>query len=184
MSTGIKAMTQVQALMSATPLTCHESDSLNRAAQLMWEHDCGCVPVVDHLDHVVGIVTDRDICMGAYTQGRPLEEILVSSVCSRAVRTCAPDDSLDKAEGLMIKHQVRRLAVTEPDGHLVGVLSLSDLARHLQLAGPGKSDGMGPRALSLVMEAVSRTRQMLQRRDEKPAAKRAHADRGRRPKAV
>lgn len=157
-------MTQVQDLMSATPHRCHPSDSLNEAARIMWEHDCGCVPVVDHLDHVVGIITDRDICMGAYTQGRTLSDIPIASVCARQVHTCAPDDPLAKAEGLMMSHQVRRLAVTEPDGHLVGVLSVSDMARHLHLVTPAKSNGASSRALSLVMEAVSRFRHPHKRR--------------------
>lgn len=151
-------MTLVQDFMSAVPSTCHPSDSLNRAAQLMWENDCGCVPVVDHLDHVVGIITDRDICMGAYTQGQALSEISVSNVCTHDVKTCSQTDSIDKAEGLMVKHQVRRLPVTDADGHVVGVLSLSDLARHLQLVTHEKSNGTSARALSLVMEAVSRWR--------------------------
>jgi CBS domain-containing protein len=159
-------MTQVHELMSAAPVTCHPYDSLNRAAQLMWEHDCGCVPVVDDLDHVIGIVTDRDICMGAYTQGRALAEIPVASVCTHEIQTCAPSDPLDKAEGQMITHQVRRLPVTDPDGHLVGVLSVSDLARHMHLLNPAKGNGASTRALSLVMEAVSRWRETLRRHDK------------------
>jgi len=163
-------MTQVQDLMSATPQRCHATDSLNEAARLMWEHDCGCVPVVDHLDRVVGIITDRDICMGAYTQGRTLSDIPIASVCTRQVHTCAPDDSIEKAEGLMMNHQVRRLAVTEPDGHLVGVISISDMARHLHLVTPPKGNGASARALSLVMEAVSRIRHPRKRRDQANAA--------------
>lgn len=151
-------MNHVKDLMSANPATCHKEDTLNQAAQLMWEHDCGCIPVVDDLNRVVGIVTDRDICMGAYTQGRTLRDVPVSSVCAKQVFTCAPDDSVEKAEALMIKHAVRRLPVTQPDGRLVGVLSISDLAKGAQLSAPAKGDSARGRALSSVMEAVSRLR--------------------------
>ena len=77
-------MVQVNELMSAVAYRCNDSDMANDAAQLMWDHDCGCVPVVDARDRVVGIVTDRDVCMAAYTQGRPLTEIPLSSLCVRA----------------------------------------------------------------------------------------------------
>jgi len=59
-------------VMTKTVRSCSAGDSLQRAAQLMWEGDCGSVPVVDSDNRVVGILTDRDIAMAAYTQGRPL----------------------------------------------------------------------------------------------------------------
>jgi len=149
-------MTHVQELMSSPAVSCQLSDSLNRAAQIMWDHDCGCVPVVDPLNHVVGIVTDRDVCMGAYTQGRALFDIAVSSVCTRELHTIGPHDSLDHAQAVMAKHQVRRLPVVSADGQLVGVLSLSDLARRVPHASISKSRSTN--ALSSVVEAVSRWR--------------------------
>jgi len=66
---------KVEQIMTRIVHTCSENDTLNRAAQLMWENDCGCVPVIhggNGSGAVVGVVTDRDVCMGAYTQGRLL----------------------------------------------------------------------------------------------------------------
>ena len=57
-------------------------DSLNRAAQIMWERRCGCVPVID-AGRVVGLLTDRDVCMAAYTQGRRIDDIAVTTAMSR-----------------------------------------------------------------------------------------------------
>lgn len=161
-------MIEVRELMSTKPYSCRLTDTLNDAAQLMWEHDCGSIPIVDHLDRVVGIVTDRDICMGAYTQGRPLAEIPLASVCTREVYACLPNDPLEKAEGAMIDHQIRRLPVTDRDGYLLGMLSLSDIARHLHLFMSHTSNGTSPRALSLVMAAVSRRRDVAPRKAPEP----------------
>ena len=61
----------IEKMMNSHVLSCGSSDTLNRAAQLMWDGDCGFLPVVDEQQHVVGVVTDRDICMGAYTKGVP-----------------------------------------------------------------------------------------------------------------
>ncbi len=74
--------------------SCAPTDSLNVAARLMWERDCGCVPVVDRDNVVVGIVTDRDICMGAYTQGCSLHLIQVQDVMGTPVVCSEPDDDL------------------------------------------------------------------------------------------
>jgi len=83
---------KVRDLMAYEVAACRPTDSLNIAAHLMWEYDCGCVPVVDRENVVVGIVTDRDICMGAYTQGRSLHVISVQEVMGRPVISCEPDD--------------------------------------------------------------------------------------------
>ena len=115
-------------LMTRDVAACRTTDSLNRAAQLMWERRCGCVPVLDEHDSVAGIVTDRDVCMAAYTQGRRIDDIAVTTAMSRPVWTCAPSASVDDAEDLMMAHGVRRLVVIE-EGRLCGVVSLDDIAR-------------------------------------------------------
>ena len=109
--------------------TCTPRDTLERAAQLMWEHDCGALPVVDDSNHVVGVVTDRDVCMGAYTRGSALSLIAVGDVMAREPKTCASEDRLSKAESVLREHRVRRVPVVDDGGFLVGILSLSDLAR-------------------------------------------------------
>jgi len=114
--------------MASEVAACARTDSLHLAARIMWERDCGCVPVVDHNSVVVGIVTDRDICMGGYTQGRSLHLIQVQDVMSAPVVSCAPDDVLITAEKLMRDNKVRRLPVCDVDGKLKGVISLSDIA--------------------------------------------------------
>lgn len=116
-------------LMTRDVKTCGCADMVDRAAKIMWEHDCGCVPVVDGDGRVVGMVTDRDVCMAAYTQGRPLAMIPVATGMSTEVHACRPDDTVLVAERIMREHRVRRLPVIAADGTLAGILSLSDVAR-------------------------------------------------------
>jgi CBS domain-containing protein len=120
----------VRQLMTEHPTTCRVGDSASDAARIMWDCDCGAVPVLDDQDRVAGIVTDRDICMAAYFQGRPLAQIEVSGIMSRDLCTCAADDDVTAAERTMRENQVRRLPVVENGGRsLVGILSLSDVVR-------------------------------------------------------
>jgi CBS domain-containing protein len=102
---------------------------LDCAARIMWEKDCGVVPIVDAGAQAVGMITDRDICIAAYTQNTLLGQIPISSIGLKPVVAVRPHDSAQSAESLMQKHQVRRLAVVDDAGRLVGMLSLNDLAR-------------------------------------------------------
>lgn len=123
---------KVGQLMMRTVETCRPQDALNAAAQVMWEHDCGCVPVVMDEEggaRVVGMLTDRDICMAAYTQGRPLEAIKVASAMSKRVCSCRDTDSLMVALNVLRTNQLHRLPVVDADDHLIGLLSLADIAR-------------------------------------------------------
>lgn len=117
--------------MSAAPATCSPSDSLNAAAQIMWEEDCGVVPVVDSAGTLVGIITDRDICMACYTQGKPPAEITVASAMSQAAYGVRLEATLAQVIDVMKTRRVRRVPILSPDGHLLGIVSLADLFRHL-----------------------------------------------------
>jgi CBS-domain-containing membrane protein len=119
----------VEQLMSRTPYTCQPSDMLDVPARVMWERDVGCVAVVDENRKAVGMITDRDICMAAYTTGGRLYEMNVMRTLNRPLVSCSPGDSIAAAERLMSEHQVRRLAVVDAFGALVGVISQNDLVR-------------------------------------------------------
>jgi CBS-domain-containing membrane protein len=123
---------KVEQLMTRNVQTCTPQDALNAVAKIMWERDCGCVPVVGEGNgaaRVVGMITDRDVCMAAYTQGRPLAEITVGAVMSRDVRACRATDSIGAALKVLEGNQLHRLPVLDENECLVGLLSVADLAR-------------------------------------------------------
>ncbi len=119
-------------LMKHNVRACTPEDTLDAAARIMWDNDCGCVPVLDAQRRVIGMLTDRDICMAAYTQGGPLRALRVSSAMSKKVYFCKPEDTLAAAEELMRTKLIHRLPVTDADGHLVGIISLNDFAREAE----------------------------------------------------
>jgi CBS domain-containing protein len=119
---------KVEQIMNRNVKVCHPEDSLSNAAQMMWEEPCGAVPVVDEQSRPIGFLTDRDICMAAYTQGKPLEVLRVETAMARKVVSCNAEDDLRTAAGLMRQNRTRRLPVINRDGTLVGLLSLDDLA--------------------------------------------------------
>src|SRR5438105_6616827 len=132
---------EVKALMTREAKTCSPDETLDKAARLMWEHDIGSVVIVNSKSVPVGMVTDRDICMAAYTQGRRLAEIQIESAMAKSVRSCSASDDVSAAEEMMRRFQVHRLPVVGQDKRLVGVLSLNDLAVKLARSGSSGSDG-------------------------------------------
>ena len=116
----------VRDIMEQPAVTCSTNSNSNHAAQLMWEHDFGSLPVVDHDGRLAGIVTDRDICMGAYTQGATLSEIPVSSVMTQHALACHPGDTVETAEELMREAQIRRLAQIRYEGGATSYLEVLD----------------------------------------------------------
>ncbi len=118
----------VRDVMSAAVRTCHADDTLAVAARIMWEQDCGFVPVTDGVGRLVGVVTDRDACMSSYTQGKSLLAIPVSAAMATRVVTLHAADPLERAHELLRTHHLRRLPVVDGDHHVLGVVSLKDLA--------------------------------------------------------
>lgn len=140
---------RVEQIMSRNVRTCRPEQSLAEAARIMWEQDCGCVPVTSAgkggLRHVIGMLTDRDVCMAAYTRGLPLGELKVSAAMSQNVISCRRQDQVGVALGILKTQQLHRLPVIEGDNELIGLVSLADLAREAnrehQKARPEVTDG-------------------------------------------
>ena len=90
---------------------CSPDDTMGEAAQVMWENDCGCVPVVDDTQRVVGVITDRDLAMAAHLQGVALRDSRVSSAMARDVKCCSPRDTPAMVQAVMQQYRIRRVPV-------------------------------------------------------------------------
>lgn len=110
--------------------TCAASDSLVHAMEVMWERDCGCVPVIDDRGRLAGVLTDRDVAVAAFTRARALSELRVGDTMATLVYTCRLDEPVSAALARMGRHQVRRLPVVDASGRLVGIFALSDVLRN------------------------------------------------------
>jgi len=113
--------------MTAYPETLGPHDSIEKAAKLMRDHDYGVIPILDGLDALVGIVTDRDIVVKAVAKGHGPETQLQE--CMTVQPDTVPRDlPLAEALHVMNARQVRRLPVVE-NGRLIGMISIGDIAK-------------------------------------------------------
>jgi len=117
---------KVKAVMTATPTTCTPDTTVAEAANLMWESDCGVLPIVDD-GELMGIVTDRDLFIAVGTRNTRAVHLRVGAVATTKVTTCAPDDEVETALATMKQARVRRLPVVDVDRKLIGILSLNDI---------------------------------------------------------
>jgi CBS domain-containing protein len=115
--------------------TCRSGEMLDRAAKIMWQHGYSEVPVVDDDGFVIAMVSDRSVCICAYTQGKALSEIPVTCAAPDRVHVVRTEDSLESAHELMRRHHIRCLPVVENTGRLIGLVSITDIIRSTSLQG-------------------------------------------------
>lgn len=164
---------KVKELMEIKVRSCLVDDTLNWAAQLMWEGDCGALPVVGPEGDVVGMITDRDICMAAFTKGRPLTLLKVGDAMAKQVTTCSTDSSTETAMSLMKEVHVRRLPIVDAQGKLAGILSLNDLAREARKEAKFGQTQVRPSDVADTMGVICE-RRSLPLRSSKPTARRVN----------
>jgi CBS domain-containing protein len=117
----------VQAVMTRNVKFVGANATLTDAARVMAENNVGAVPVVDGEKRVLGIITDRDICLAVANAARLPSQVSVEKVMSRRVFSCRGDDDIEDALETMQSRKVRRLPVIGEDGKLEGILSLDDV---------------------------------------------------------
>lgn len=146
----------VKQLMTRQVTSCKPDDTLSRAAQLMWDHDRGCLPVcvADGANRLAGVITDRDICMSALFQGKPLSGMRVGDAMSAQVRTCLQTDSLADTERTMREAKIRRLPVIDEQGSLVGMITLADLAREAERGQAAGSTAVSGREVGATLASI------------------------------
>lgn len=118
----------VKDLMTPGAVTVEPGSSVALAARLISRHNVGILPVCSPGKRLRGVVTDRDIVLRCVAAEEDPAQTPVRDIMTRGCATLAPGDDCREASRLMAVHQVRRLPVVE-EGRLVGMLSLSDLAR-------------------------------------------------------
>jgi CBS domain-containing protein len=118
----------VNEIMTTNPKTCRLDSSLDDVARLMWEGDCGAIPVVGQGNRPLGIITDRDIAMAAMLRRQPLWDIHAADVIQgQSLCCCKQSESIESCLQLMEEHEVRRMPVINDDsGALCGIVSLGD----------------------------------------------------------
>lgn len=120
----------VREVMVKAPHFCDAQMNCAAAIEHLWTAGCGALPVVDAGKKVIGIVTDRDICIALGTRNRRASDVAIGDVMTADVVTCHADDDIHDALHAMRARKVRRLPVVDGEGKLEGMLTASDVLVH------------------------------------------------------
>lgn len=118
---------KVRDLMTKSVASCRPETNLAAAGALMWQSDCGILPVIDDRNRVIAVMTDRDACIALTTQDRRPSAMKVSDVVSGRPCVCDPGDDVLSALAVMRNKRVHRLPVVNRAGMLEGIVSLNDI---------------------------------------------------------
>ena len=151
---------KVKDVMTKDVRICGINDDLSTAARTMWTRDCGVLPVVGKDGHMVGVLTDRDVCIAAGCKNLPPAMIGVSDVMTRRVFSCAPESPIRDALQILREKQVRRLPVIDANGRLCGILSLNDVA--LKALATKKPSELSATDVEQTLAAICRPRSPIQ----------------------
>jgi CBS domain-containing protein len=130
------------------------TESLADAAKLMWENDCGILPIIKDGRKVVGMITDRDICMATAMRDSSPSGISVEEVMTGQVYAVNGEDDIKQALQAMQQHKIRRLPVVNPDGELEGILSMNDIVLKAREANAKKRASISYRDVVKTYQAI------------------------------
>lgn len=118
----------VSDIMSKDVGACSADSDLESVAKIMWDKNCGSIPVLDVSNKLVGIITDRDIAMGCALNHKAEWELKTNDILNnRTLFTCRSDEDIKSALQRMSDHHIRRLPVVDGNGQLMGILSIDDI---------------------------------------------------------
>lgn len=121
---------KVKDVMTADPACCIPETALQEVAQMMIDHDCGEIPVIENRETKVpiGVITDRDIVCRTLARGLNPLDLVVADCMTTPCVTVTPDLSLGECAWLMEDKKIRRLPVVDADGSCCGIVALADIA--------------------------------------------------------
>ncbi len=125
-------MNNVKEIMTKNPACCTSDASLQEAAKMMKDNDCGCIPVVENQNSKkpIGVITDRDIALRAVAAGKNPLDLTVKDAMTSSVETVKTDTSIEDCCNLMEEKQIRRVVVVDENGGCCGIVAQADIAIH------------------------------------------------------
>lgn len=121
---------KVKDCMCTTVCCVKPETKISEIAKIMNDNHIGCVPVCDNNNQICGILTDRDIILRSIACDKDVKTTTASDIMSTNVCTCKDNDDMKIVEETMAKNKVRRLPVCNEDNHVIGILTLGNLAQN------------------------------------------------------
>ncbi|MBZ5677994.1 MAG: CBS domain-containing protein [Acidobacteriia bacterium] len=162
---------RVEDVMTKDVSVCSPGTNAAAAAEIMWNRDCGILPVLEDSGQLVGMVTDRDLFIALGTQNRNPSDLQVGEIMHREPSACSPEDDVRNALKTMAKQRLRRLPVIDKSREIKGILSIDDVI----LQAKAETDGVFKDDVIRTLKAICQNEPRKSPRQELPQAKLATA---------
>lgn len=123
-------MSTVKEVMTTYPKCCTKHESLHMIVKELARFNIGAMPVIDNTKKVIGIITDRDICLAMANTDKPLSKFTVAEAMTTKVHTCKEDDEAEDALKIMRSKRIGRLPVVDKEGKIKGIITLNSFVRY------------------------------------------------------
>jgi CBS domain-containing protein len=144
---------RVKDVMTRTPAFCHLDTNLGAVAEMFWNRNCGMLPVVNDQQRVVGVITDRDVCIALGTGNRLPGQTAVEQIFSGRLISCSSDEDVHEVLAKMADARVRRMPAVSADGKLEGIVSIDDIVLRME---PGAVGRAGAVSTDIVLNTLKR----------------------------
>ena len=160
---------RVSDVMIRTPAFCTPETNLGTAVEILWNRNCGLLPIIDCYGKVISVITDRDICIALGTRNRLAGDLTIADVCAQRAVCCSASEEIRSALAKMAQNKVRRLPVVDAQGKLEGVLSMDDIIERARTASGARPDGLTSEDVVSTLKRLY-TPQLPEKANKKPAA--------------
>ena len=125
----------LQDVMTKQVTTCRPETNLAIASALMWENDCAALPVLDEAGRLVGILTDRDVCIALGTRNARASDVAVRDVVEMPPLSCKSTDDVATGLNVLLSTKIRLLPVVNDAGTLEGMVSIDNIVPNIRSSG-------------------------------------------------
>ena len=153
----------VRDVMTPGPASCTAGINLGAAVEILWNDNCGMLPVIDGDERVISVITERDICIALGTRNRLPGEITVGEVVTHHAICCGAADDVRSALAKMLEAGVRRLPVVNTQGKLEGILALDDVVEPILLKNTARDNGQAAEDVASTLRKPLRTDSIVRR---------------------
>jgi len=119
--------------MIVEPVTLRPDDPIDAALELMERYRISGVPIVDDQDHLVGILTNRDLRFRDEGVDQPVSALMTD----RELVTAPTGTTLEEARAILHRHKIEKLPVVDAEGRLKGLITVKDIRKHRTWSGFG-----------------------------------------------
>jgi signal-transduction protein with cAMP-binding, CBS, and nucleotidyltransferase domain len=127
----MSSVSEIMSFREPYTITAFLNKTAIDAASIMASKKISSVIVIDKENRPLGIITERDLVKRICLKNLNSKDVLVEDVMTSPLITIMAYDSVDTASRIMLSNKIKRLAVLEADGRIVGMISVTDINRHL-----------------------------------------------------